>query len=207
MSRTAATLYTIGHSTHSYKRFLELLRRHGVDFVLDVRSVPHSSRSPQFNQQPLREALRSEGIRFRHAGNILGGRPGDRRFYEKDQVRYDSLAASPDFVRALSRVRAAARTRHVALMCAEGDPLRCHRFLLLARYMRSPDIEIVHILPDGRGELQSETESRLMKQAGLLQADLFARNPEAVEEAYEIQSRRVAFASRSVETGSEDGLG
>jgi len=64
-------------------------------------------------------------------------------------------------------------------------------------------VEIVHILPDGHHERQAESEIRLMRQTGLLQAELFATNPEAVEEAYEIQSRRVAFAPRPVETGSD----
>ena len=204
MTQSASRLYTIGHSTHSYERFLQLLRDQRVDFVLDVRSVPHSGRVPQFSQRPLRDALRSDGIRYRHAGNILGGRPADRQFYEDDQVQYRRIAASEEFLKALARVRSAARTHHVALVCAEGDPLTCHRFLLLARYLRSPDLEIVHILPDGRGEPHSETELRLMRQTGLLQSDLFAQNPEALEEAYEIQSRRVAFAARPVETNSEE---
>lgn len=205
MAQSAARLYTIGHSTHSYERFLELLRQHGVDFILDVRSVPHSGRVPQFNQRQLRDALRSDDIRYRHAGNILGGRPADRQFYQDDQVQYSRVAGSEEFVKALERVRAGTRTHRVALMCAEGDPLACHRFLLLARYLRSPDVEIVHILPDGRGERHVESELRLMRQTGLLQSDLFAKNPQALAEAYEIQSRRVAFAARPIETNSEEG--
>jgi len=205
MAQSAARLYTIGHSTHSYERFLKLLLDHGVNFVLDVRSLPHSGRAPQFSQRPLRVALRSDGIRYRHAGNILGGRPADRKFYEDDQVQYGRMAASDEFQKALMRVRSAARTQRVCLVCAEGDPLTCHRFLLLARYLRSTELDIVHILPDGRGETQAETELRLMRQTGLLQSDLFAKNPQALEEAYDIQSRRVAFAARPIETSSEEG--
>jgi hypothetical protein len=70
--------------------------------------------------------------------------------------------------------------------------------------LRAPELEIVHILPDGRGELNTATEVRLMRQTGLLQSDMFAQNPEALEEAYEIQSRRVAFAARAIETNSEE---
>lgn len=204
MAPTPATLFTIGHSTHSYERFLQLLRTHGVTFVLDVRSLPHSGRAPQFSQRPLRDALRSDGIRYRHAGNILGGRPADRQFYQDDQVQYGRIAASEEFLKALARVRSAARTHRVALVCAEGDPLACHRFLLLARYLRSPELEIVHILPDGRGEPHTVTEVRLMRRTGLLQSDMFAQNPEALEEAYAIQGRRVAFAARPIETNSEE---
>ena len=204
MLHNGSMLFTIGHSSHSYERFLELLRQHGVNFVLDVRSVPHSGRSPQFGQSRLRETLRTDAIRYRHAGNILGGRPADRQFYQDDQVQYGRIAASEEFLKALARVRSAARTHRVALVCAEGDPLTCHRFLLLARYLRSPGLEIVHILPDGRGEPHSETELRLMRQTGLQQSDLFVQNPKALEEAYEIQSRRVAFAARPIETSSEE---
>jgi hypothetical protein len=75
---------------------------------------------------------------------------------------------------------------------------------LLARYLRAPGLEIVHILRDGRGEPHPQTELRLMRQTGLLQSDLFAQNPKALEEAYEIQSRRVAFAARPIETNSEE---
>src|SRR3989442_15514040 len=96
-------LYTVGHSNHTYEQFLQLLRSHGVTFILDVRSVPYSGRAPQFSQRPLRVALRSDGIRYRHAGNVLGGRPPNPEFYDGGQVQYSRMAASEDFQRALGR--------------------------------------------------------------------------------------------------------
>jgi len=204
MTNSAFNVYTIGHSTHTYERFAQLLRDYNVSFVIDVRSVPQSTRSPQFGKRALRDAIRSDGMRYRYAGNVLGGRPADPGFYQDEQVQYDRVASSEPFRKALERIRLAARTHVVALVCAEGDPIACHRFLLVARHLKSPELGIIHILPDGRTEPNAATEVRILRQAGLLQSDMFAPTLEALEKAYEIQSRRVAYSVESAQTSGGD---
>lgn len=66
-------MYTIGHSTRTIDEFLRLLKEHGVEILVDVRSWPTSRRSPHFKRASLEASLREEGIRYAWLGGSLGG--------------------------------------------------------------------------------------------------------------------------------------
>ena len=156
-----APLLTIGHSTHPIERFLALLTQHGVTALGDVRSIPRSRFNPQFNRDRLEAALKAGGIAYVFLGDALGGKRDDPA--ERD---YTSMAATPSFQAGLARVREGAARHRVALMCAEKEPLDCHRFVLISRHLRH-DLAIAHILADGRLEPQAATEDRLLAATGL----------------------------------------
>ena len=154
-------LLTIGHSNHPIARFLELLARHGVTALGDVRSFPRSRFNPQFNRERLDTSLRDHGIGYVFLGDALGGKRDDPA--PRD---YAAMAAQPAFQAGLARVREGAARHRIALMCAEKDPLDCHRFVLVCRHLRH-DLEIAHILADGTLEPQAATEERLLAAAQL----------------------------------------
>ena len=93
MNESRGTVLTIGYSTHALEAFIALLRRHHVTAVADVRSAPYSRFNPQFNREPLSEALESAGIRYAWLGNALGGRTDDPACHEDGRIRYDRVAA------------------------------------------------------------------------------------------------------------------
>src|SRR6266542_2756174 len=122
-------ILTIGHSNHSLERFFELLQAHGVTAVADVRSRPYSARLRQFNRESLAGALLERGIRYTFFGKELGGRPEDLSCYENGKLRYDRLAETAVFQSGLERALRGAEGDRLALMCAEKEPLACHRAL------------------------------------------------------------------------------
>jgi uncharacterized protein (DUF488 family) len=178
----ASPLFTIGHSNHPIERFIALLTRHGVTALADVRSVPRSRFNPQFNRERLDAALREAGIAYVFLGDALGGKPdapGGRD--------YNKMAAAPSFQAGLARVRDGTTRHRVALMCAEKEPLDCHRFVLVARHLRH-DLAIQHILADGGLEPQDATEDRLHAATGLDRAEgglLGESRAAVVERAYD----------------------
>jgi uncharacterized protein (DUF488 family) len=150
---------TIGHSNHAMEHFLDLLRRHSVQVVADVRSHPYSKYASEFNHEPLAEALREAGFKYVYLGAELGGRPREDGYYDRDgRVLYDKVAASPAFQDGLARLKNGMRQHIVALLCAEEDPAGCHRRLLVGRVLTEGGIRVSHIRGDGR--LQTETELR-----------------------------------------------
>lgn len=198
-------LYTIGHSNHSLLQFLDLLQKHKVSAVCDVRSTPYSRLHPHFNRETLHQELKIREIAYVFLGNELGGRTSDTSCCDDEgKLRYDLIADTDAFRRGLERVRKGIKNYRVVLMCAEKDPLTCHRTILVCRHLRGErELSIVHILEDGRTESHEESEKRLLRIASMEQGDLFKTFQEQLEEAYDQQGRRIAYRVRSREKGLE----
>jgi len=132
---TDRTVYTIGHSTRSIDAFLALLRAHGVDTLVDIRTVPRSRRHPQFEQRRLAQSLAGAGIEYRHAAS-LGGlrRPAEHSVntaWRNDSFRgFADYMQTQEFGDAVDALAELAAERKLAIMCAEAVPWRCHRSLV-----------------------------------------------------------------------------
>jgi len=186
---------TIGHSTHPQERFIALLRGAGVTAVADVRTAPYSRYSPQFNRDHLRAELDRAGIAYVFLGRELGGRPAARDFYCDGVADYERMAQAPAFKAGLERVIEGARTYRVALMCAERDPLTCHRCLLVGRALAQRGVRVGHILDSGKVVSHGEIENDLLALTGHDSDDLFAPRAQRLAAAYRDHARKVAFAT------------
>jgi uncharacterized protein (DUF488 family) len=193
-----AEILTIGHSNHPIKTFTGLLQGHGVTAIADIRSVPFSRYLPQFNRDSLAAALKAEGIAYVFLGKELGGRTEDRSCYENGRVSYRRLAKTETFRRGLERLRGGASTHRVALMCAEKEPLECHRTLLVARALADASVPVLHIHADGHLETQDQAMDRLIALAKLPPKDLFRSRAESVELALARQEARVAYTDEKL---------
>ena len=185
-------LYTIGHSRHPITHFLDLLKEHTVSLIFDVRSIPYSRRNPQFNQKALAERLMEKGIAYVFTGKELGAKSPDPSCYINGKVSYDLIAARPEFAHALDRVIDEAGEARPALLCAEEDPLTCHRTILICRHLRGRVNSILHIRGDGSMETNDEFEQRLVKATGSGEADLFDTETSVIGRAYDVQGQRMS---------------
>ncbi len=153
------TIWTIGHSNKLFDHFLGLLRQHAVSTLVDVRSHPYSRWAPHFQKNPLSRALQEEHIDYVFLGRELGGRPEGAEFYDANgHVDYARRTRAPDFQRGIQRLEDLAGCRPTAIMCAEENPARCHRRLLVMPALEQRGIAVVHIRGDGR--LQAEEDLR-----------------------------------------------
>jgi hypothetical protein len=195
---TGSILFTIGHSNHDLGDFLAILVHHGVEALCDVRSRPGSFRFPQFNREPLEAAAGCAKIQYQFLGEALGGRPEDPRVYHSNgQVDYVARRKSPDFSAGVERLRELSRSANIALMCAEEDPLQCHRFLMICPALMERGVVPVHIRRGGILESQRDAEDRLLELHGgstFTSGALFAsERGSALEEALRQQSEEFAF--------------
>src|ERR1017187_1227259 len=157
-----ANVFTIGHSTHPQEHLIALLKQHDITAVCDVRSQPYSRMNPQFNREELEKALLTRGITYRFLGKELGARSDDPSCYQGGKVKYDRLAETDLFKRGLKRIiRGLKENFRITLMCAEKEPLECHRAILIARYLTSLGINVLHIHADGQLETHEDALSRL----------------------------------------------
>jgi uncharacterized protein (DUF488 family) len=143
-------IYTIGHSNLPMEQFLRALERYAIGQVVDVRSHPYSRFAPWANPTQLKRELLLAGIDYRFAGNQLGGQPDQRSLRTPAGAPdYDKMSRLPAYQQAIQDLVDAAGRQRVALLCSEGDPLRCHRERLIGRSLRSRGCEVNHIMPDG----------------------------------------------------------
>jgi uncharacterized protein (DUF488 family) len=193
MSFDGNEVLTVGHSTHSWERFLTLLRNSNVTAVADVRTSPYSRHQPQFNRDHLSEGLRLDGISYVFLGKELGGRPNERKLYCEGVADYEQMARTTEFAEGVDRIVEGSKKHRIALMCSERDPLDCHRCLLVSRALAKGGVRVSHILGTGDVVSHSEIENRLLKLSGATTGDLFAPRAEQLSAAYRERARKVAF--------------
>lgn len=128
-------MLTIGHSNRPIEEFLAILKAHGVELLVDVRTVPRSRHNPQFNREVLPQSLTSAGIRYEHMPG-LGGLRHPRKDSPNTGWRnlsfrgYADYMQTNEFVENLDVLQKWDQTQRVAIMCAESVPWRCHRSLI-----------------------------------------------------------------------------
>ncbi len=187
-------LFTIGHSTHDFPRFLGLLIQHGIEIVADVRSRPFS-RLPWFCRPALEQELKENGIRYVFLGQELGARRDERECYIGKRADYDKIAQTPLFLKGLERLKVGIEKCRIALMCAEKDPLDCHRTILVCRYAKEFS-DVSHIHADGHLEPHELAETRLLMRYHEDAYDLFRSRIEQLNEAYKRRGEEISYVEQ-----------
>ena len=194
-------VFTIGHSTHPLDAFLQLLRKHGISAVADIRSAPYSRYCPHFSKNPLSRSLGDAGMKYVFLGRELGGRSDDSSCYENGRIRYSRLNRRPEFRAGIERLKKGAADHRIAVMCAEREPLECHRTILVSPVLEEEGLSVAHIHADGRLEAHDEAMDRLLDLVRLPHDDLFRSREEIVAQALLRQEERVAYKIDDVDAG------
>ncbi len=184
------TIYTIGHSNHSIGHFILLLQKHDIKAVVDVRSSPYSHYTKHFNKDNLSATLADNNIYYIFMGDGLGARPADKKCYREKKADYELIAQTNLFKESIGRVLKGANDYKLVLMCAEKEPLDCHRSILVARHLIAEGATVKHIHSEGTIETHSEAESRLLKMTNQINEN-FLEDP--LQIAYEIRANDIMY--------------
>jgi len=194
------TCLTIGHSTHGFDILAALVKYHRASEIVDVRSVPYSRRAPQFNRESLQPALEHVGLKYVYMGDRLGARYSNPDLLLVDgRVNLAAVARLPGFQSAIgSLIDAIGAGNRIVLMCSEGDPFNCHRFVLVAHALQCRGITVGHILADGSLVGSKPLEDQLLATyfPDSLEGNLFERSRprnELVEIAYARRAVDIAY--------------
>jgi uncharacterized protein (DUF488 family) len=190
-------LFTIGHSNLSIEAFVCLLQKHGITAVADVRSHPYSRYLPHFNKSEIKDSLSSAGIPYVFLGKELGARPEDLSCYDLGgKALYERIAATTLFSEGIQRLLKGAASYQLSLMCAEKDPITCHRTILVCHKLKDFNVQINHILSDGNLESHPDLEARLLSKFNKgkkpsdepIQLSLFELEPHVKTEIVDLES-------------------
>ena len=192
-------IHTIGYASHTIESFVATLEKFNITAIADVRSQPYSKFKPEFNRDNLKKSLINNCIEYVFLGDNIGARIKAPECYKKGQADYELIAKHPLFQEGIDRLLKGMEKFSIALMCAEKDPINCHRTILICKYLKKYQIKIYHIIDANTYEDHTKTEFRLMKLFHLEQPDLFMKDSERLEEAYSMQEGKIAYVSETPE--------
>jgi uncharacterized protein (DUF488 family) len=162
------TVYAIGHSTRTIDEFIEILRAHSISMLADIRTIPKSRHNPQFNEDELTRSLEDKGITYMHFKEL-----GGLRKAKKDSVNtgwqnasfrgFADYMQTREFASAIRRLMQLAKQGRVAVMCAEGNPFRCHRSLV-ADALTVRKVRVLHVA--SKTSVREHTLTRFAKVSG-----------------------------------------
>lgn len=192
-------IFTVGYSSFGVDSFVSTLKCYFVEVLFDVRSVPYSRAHPAFNKENIRFELSKNGIVYCFLGEHCGARVSDKALYSGNRVDFEKVAVSSVFRRGVGLILDKACNCNVAIMCAERDPISCHRMILISKALKKYEVEIFHILSEYEIEENAKAELRLLNAYNLdfgLLSQPFSAN---LETAYAKQGQKIAFRDNAIE--------
>jgi len=198
--------FTIGHSTHEIDGFINLLRLNGIEWLVDVRSIPYSQHNPQYNKENLKAALDKGHISYVHMGNLLGARYNNPTLYfdDKEMVDFKKVRESTSFKHGIDKiVNGVSMGFNICLMCSEKDPFDCHRFVLISYALGKKGVTVKHILENGNVITNQVLEERLLSKYKIEYGkptffEAGKTREEAIEEGYEKRNRDIGYVKADI---------
>lgn len=201
-------IYTIGYTAFSIEEFINVITHYGINCVIDVRSSPFSKHYTDYNKDVLKNTLKKHNILYRNYSREFGARQIDPIYYSGDVVDFDKFINSESFFDGVSKVSKGIEMGYTfVLMCAEKDPIDCHRSIMLGKGFAKCGYEVKHIISITRLETQKELEIRLldMYHKNRCQLSLFGEEMSEVEliaDAYKTRNYEIGYNKNySVEQG------
>ncbi len=148
-------IFSVGHSSRSMEEFIRVLKAYDIELLVDVRSVPYSSRFSHFSRENLESALKGRGIEYIHLPELGGFKEGGyRRFMETER-----------FKKGIGRLLKLAKRSRTAFMCAERDWRNCHRRFIASR-LTEMGLEVIHIVDEVRSEVHPKSLYYISDESG-----------------------------------------
>ncbi len=194
------TIYTIGYSGFPLNAFIQELKKHNINVVIDVRSSAYSERYPDYNKPNIEQTLKQIGIYYRNYTSEFGARQENRSFYSPEgYLDFDIFSKSNQFQSGVSKmVDSVEKGYKIAFMCAEKEPIQCHRAIMVARAFAKLGFTVIHLMPNGITKNQKTIEEELLKKyfPNINQLSLFDNrmsDEEYINAAYRKQNEQIGY--------------
>ena len=197
-------VYTIGHSNYPIEEFLQLLKKHNINCICDVRSMPYSRFTEQYNREYLRDFLSKIDIKYLFFGEEFGARREEKNLLTDGLVDFEKVAKDEKFLEGIERIENGLKKGYrIALMCTEKEPIECHRTILISKNLHKLGMEVLHILVDGTTIDHGKIEENLLDKyyPNRNQISLFDLNEtiDYLKEAYKKANLEIGYRKESDE--------
>jgi uncharacterized protein (DUF488 family) len=201
------TVYTIGYTGFTTEKFLATLKHYNINVVIDVRSSPYSERYADYNKDNIEKLLKENGIYYRNYVTEFGARQDNNTFYADDGILdFELFARSKQFQAGVTKIQNSLEKGYsVVLLCAEKNPIQCHRTILVARAFHNLGYTVLHLLPEQKTLTHDQIELELLNKyfPNRGQISFFSgcnmSDEECLIEAYKMQNKKIGYKAEGEE--------
>lgn len=196
-------IYTIGYSGFVIDDFIKILKKHEISVVIDVRSNPYSQYHLEYNKENLKKRLKQNRIHYINYFLEFGARQSDKKYYSKEgYLDFELFSKSENFLKGIKKIENSMKKNYViVLMCAEKDPIICHRAIMISKIFSEKGYRVIHLLPNNVTLTQKDIEDRLIKkffpnkgQLLLFETGEDLSEKEYIKRAYNKQNAEIGYS-------------
>jgi uncharacterized protein (DUF488 family) len=179
-------VFTIGYAGIALPQFIDTLKKHEITHLIDVRSVAKSQYFSAFNDTNIKPELQKYDIKYLHFKNEFGARQDNLQYYTNEIMDFEKFSQSEQFKDGIEKVKKMlSENNNICLMCAEIDPINCHRAILVARHLPN----VTHIIAKRNGEINFESHKDIEKRL----LDLYKKQTDILQIAYQKHNSKIGF--------------
>lgn len=201
--------FTIGYGDYPIELFLYFLQKTGIDTIIDVRSSPYSKFNPYFNRDNLENSLKRNNVGYRYMGDQIGGRYSNPNLLFPDgTVNYQKVRNTEIFQDGINQlISIISSGKKIALMCAEKEPERCHRFVLISRVLQSKGVNVIHVLPEIKLKANEDLEKELIgSTTDAKQINISDEPVNSADLMYEKLNKKIAYKVNDYHTPADEAV-
>lgn len=194
-------LFTIGHSVYDTYYFINLIKIYNINCIVDVRSIPYSKYSRQYNKDVIKNILKKNNIVYIYMGAEFGARRESKELYSKEgYLDFEKVVYDNDFLKGVERIKNGLQKGYnIAFMCTEKEPEDCHRCILIGRYFNDIGYQVINIIDEKNYKTQNVIEQDLLNeyfpernQISLI-PDLNKSDEELIRDAYKLKNKKIGY--------------
>ena len=196
-------IFTIGHSNYSMERLIDMLKHFNIDCVVDIRGTPYSKYNVQFDKEAIRYSLKKAGFLYIYMGEELAAKRKTKESYNKEgYADFKKIINEDSFKTGIERLKNGLKKGYkIVLLGAMQDPIRCHRAILLGKFLEENGIKVNHILDDYSIASQKDIENNLLdkyfKTRNQITIDCLLGNglneDEMIKESYKLANKDIGY--------------
>lgn len=201
-------IFAIGHSNYPYDKLIEMIKKYGIDCVVDIRETPYSKYNTQYNRESLRENLKSSGFTYVYMGHEFGAKRQTKESYNDDgYADFEKVIKEELFLKGIERITKGLQMGYkIVLLGAMQEPIRCHRSIMLGKYLNEKGFDVKYIMHEGNIVNQDYIEEDLLNKYfsdrnqlsidSLLGTD--KSREEMIEEGYKLANKEIGYRTENI---------
>ena len=195
-------IFAIGHSNYPYEKLIEMIKEYGIDCVVDIRETPYSKYNTQYNREVLRENLKSSGFTYVYMGHEFGAKRQTKESYNDDgYADFEKVIKEELFLKGIERITKGLQMGYkIVLLGAMQEPIRCHRSIMLGKYLNEKGFDVKYIMHEGN--IEEDLLNKYFSDRNQLSIDSLLgtdkSREEMIEEGYKLANKEIGYRTENI---------